>query len=86
MEKIASMEAQLAKVHDLLQKQVKQARVSEKQSYAVTEVAKLTGYKAWTIRQACNRGRIKGKKGDDGRWRVPHDELIRIQAEGLPAE
>jgi hypothetical protein len=82
----SKLETQIAEILDRLKKQEKFARTTEKNVYSVDEVAELTGYKAWTIRQACNRGRIKGKKGDDGRWRVPHDELVRLQEEGLPAE
>ena len=85
-DRISNMESQLAEVHALLKKQERLLRPTEKKSYAVPEIAALTGYKEWTIRQACNKGRIKGKKGDDGRWRVPHDELVRLQDEGLPAE
>jgi hypothetical protein len=80
---MTALEAGVAEIRHLLKAQLGQA---VKQSYSVVEIAELTGYKPWTIRQACNTGRIKGKKGDDGRWRVPHEELVRLQEEGLPAE
>ena len=86
VDRIANVEAQLAEVRDLLRKQQRLASAAERKFYAVDEVAELTGLKPWTIRQACNKGRVKASKGDDGRWRIPHDELVRLQEEGLPAE
>ena len=82
---IPKLETQLTEIRDLLQKQEKLIRPVEKKCYSVDEVAGLTSYKAWTIRQGCNKGRIKGQKGDDGRWRISHDELVRLQEDGLPA-
>jgi predicted site-specific integrase-resolvase len=70
----------------MLKKQERLACTAEKKFFSVDETAEVTGFKPWTIRQACNKGRIKGRKGDDGRWRVPHDEVLRLQEEGLPAE
>ena len=86
VEKIASIEAQLSEIHAVLMKQGRVAQATDRKFYTVPEVAELTGFKEWTIRQACNKGRIKGKKGDDGRWRLPHEELLLLQEAGLPAE
>ena len=63
-----------------------QGSSAPKEWYSVKEVAAQTQYKEWTIRQACNENRISGKKGDDGKWRIPHAELVRLQEEGLPAK
>lgn len=82
----ASIEAQLNEIRDLLKKQEKLIRPVERKFYSVEEAAELTGYKAWTIRHACAKGRVKGHKGDDGRWRLPHEEVTRLQEEGLAAE
>ena len=86
VDKIAKMETQLADIQGLLKRQEKLTRASARKFYAVDEVAELTGFKPWTIRQACNKGRIKASKGDDGRWRILNDEVVRLQEEGLPAE
>ena len=79
----ASLEAQLDEIRSLL-KQERAAHAADKAFCTVQEVAELTKYKPWTIRQACNQGRIKGKKGDDGRWRIPREEVHRLQQAGLP--
>jgi hypothetical protein len=83
---IISLEAQVTEVLSLAKKQAKLTQSASKNFYTVAEVEGLTVYKEWTIRDACNKGRIKAKKGDDGRWRVPHDELVRLQEEGLTAD
>jgi hypothetical protein len=82
----AQMKAELAEIKAMLKQQQQLIQPVEKQYYTVDEVAELTGHRPWTIRQACNRGRVKGKKGDDGRWRVAHEQLVFLQENGLPAE
>ncbi|MFH1921328.1 MAG: helix-turn-helix domain-containing protein [Planctomycetota bacterium] len=83
-DRIANLEAEVSEIKQLIKKQM--AGQPVKGQYLVSEAAELTGYEQWTIRQACNKGRIKATKGDDGRWRVPHQELVRLQERGLPAE
>jgi hypothetical protein len=83
-DQLAKLESQVAEIRDLLKRQINTGVARE--VYSVNEVADRTGYKPWTIRQACNRKRLKATKGDDGRWRIPHEELIRLQEQGLPAE
>jgi hypothetical protein len=68
--------------------------VIEKEFYSVEEVAErtqregVTKYSKFTIRQACNLGRIPGaKKSHTGRnWRIPHETVRRILNEGLPPQ
>ena len=83
-DQITKLKNQVAEIRDLLKRQINTGVVRE--FYSVNEVADRAGYERWTIRQACNKGRIKATKGDDGRWRVPHEELVRLQEQGLPAE
>jgi hypothetical protein len=83
---ITKLDAQLTEIRGLLKRQESLLRPVQKTFYSIEEVAEVTSYKPWTVRQACNKGRIKAKKGEDGRWRVPHDELTRLQEEGLSAE
>lgn len=80
------LEAQVQEILDRLKRQETLLRPVEKKSFSVEETAELAGYKPWTIREACNKGRIKGRKGDDGRWRIPQAEVVRLQEEGLAAE
>jgi hypothetical protein len=60
----------------------------QKDWYSVTEVARLTGYKPYTIRQCCNTGRIgddwKAKDLRTGKWRISVDAVRSIQNHGLP--
>lgn len=39
---------------------------------------------AWTIRQLCIQGDIKGVKDSSGRWKIPRTELDRLLSEGVP--
>jgi hypothetical protein len=58
-----------------------------KEAYTVEEVAGKTKYKPFTIRQACNKRRIKeAYKGRDHAWRIPHASLLDILSNGLPSE
>ena len=42
------------------------------------------GRAAWTLRQLCSHGKIRADKGEDGQWRIPADELARLEQEGVP--
>ncbi len=66
---------------------LKQQRI-EKEAYTPKEVAGMLGKKEYTVREWCRLGRINAKKlpngrGNEGEWRIPHEELMRYQAEGL---
>jgi len=55
---------------------VGESTTATKEFYTIKEVVDLTPYAEWTIRDACNTGRIDGaEKGDDGKWRVSHEGL-----------
>src|SRR5438132_14111742 len=58
-----------------------------KESYTTEEAAERLGRSEWTVRQWCNKSQVKGAKkvrgkGRTGEWRIPHDELVRLQNEG----
>jgi hypothetical protein len=61
-----------------------------KNTYSVKQVADLTAqkgvkrYSQFTLRQACNIGRIKATK--DKQWLIPQAEVERIVNKGLPNE
>ena len=66
----------------LLQQRVVQA------SYSTSDVAKLLGKAEFTVREWCRHHRIHAEKRPCGRgnsqeWMISHEELMRIQAEGL---
>jgi hypothetical protein len=56
--------------------------------YTVPEAAELTGLRPFTLRQACNLGRIREdwRKKDirTGKWRVHRDAITWIRNHGLP--
>jgi hypothetical protein len=58
----------------------------EKESYTVAEAAVRLDRSRWTVREWCNQGQAKAKKvrgkGRTGEWRIPHEELVRLQNEG----
>lgn len=59
-----------------------------KDYYSTDEVAELLGKAEFTVREWARRGRIKAEKRRSGRgkypsWVISHEELNRIQREGL---
>ncbi|MGA2620757.1 MAG: helix-turn-helix domain-containing protein [Thermoguttaceae bacterium] len=48
------------------------------------EVAERLDRSPWTIRQLCNRGQIRAVKGEDGCWRIPAEEVARLEENGVP--
>jgi transposase len=59
----------------------------EKETYNTEEVAQRVGRAEWTVRQWCNKGQVPGAKkvhgrGRQGEWRIPHEELVRLQNDG----
>ena len=80
-----SLEEQLADIRRLL---VEQQQGQVKEWYEAKEAAHLMGFKPYTIRQACNLGRIKPewlrKEPRTGRWRIHHDAIEWIRNHGLP--
>lgn len=67
----------------------RQGEAAVKEWYTIPEAAERLKLAVWTVRQACNQGRIRAEKqrfgrGGEGQWRIPHDEISRIQKEGLP--
>jgi hypothetical protein len=61
----------------------------EKESYTVEDGAERLGRRPFTVRQWANKGQAKANKvhgkGRTGEWRIPHEELLRLQAEGPSA-
>jgi hypothetical protein len=81
---VAEIKSELAEIKELLTAERGEV---VKEAYTVEEVAKKTKYAAFTLRQACNKGRIKdARKGKDGAWRIPHASLLDIINNGLPPE
>jgi hypothetical protein len=79
MERLDRIEATLAALVE---------RQSVKEWYSTDEVATILGKAEFTVREWCRLGRIRADKKGSGRgkyqsWVVSHNELQRIQREGL---
>jgi excisionase family DNA binding protein len=72
----------LSAIQQQIEKQKPAAQV--KDFYSTAEAAEVTNLSEWTVRDACNQGRINADKSSDGKWRIPRDEVVRIQNRGLP--
>jgi hypothetical protein len=64
------------------------ARIIEKEFYTTAEAAKILKKRPYTVREWCRLGRANAEKalsgrGIDDEWRISHEELLRIQNEGL---
>tara|TARA_R110002111_G_scaffold225795_1_gene287503 strand:- start:4109 stop:4381 length:273 start_codon:yes stop_codon:yes gene_type:complete len=60
----------------------------EKEYYSTAEVAQILNRAEWTVREWCRLGRVYAEKrkcgrGSSNEWMISHDELRRIQNEGL---
>lgn len=74
-----------------LQREIRDLLVSQKtikDFYTPSEVATMLGKAEFTVREWCRLGRIKAQKQGSGRgkhqaWVIAHDELQRLQREGL---
>lgn len=63
-------------------------RPKPKEWYTTEEAALLLDRAPWTVRQWCRLARVRARKrpcgrGQSAEWIISHDELVRIQNEGL---
>ena len=63
-------------------------RPRAKEWYSTQETAEILKKRPYTVRNWCRLGRVRAEKieagrGVDGEWRISHEELTRIQNEGL---
>jgi hypothetical protein len=80
------LDGRIDRLESMLQSLVDQRTV--KDWYTTDEIAQLLGKVKFTVRQWCLLGRVNAKKKGSGRgkfqaWVVSHEELLRIQKEGL---
>lgn len=83
--RLTALESAISALRDELH-----VRQTVKEFYTTAEIAQLLGRRPYTVREWCRLGRINAEKAHSGRgldeeWRVSHDELVRIQNEGLLA-
>ena len=76
----------MGKIETMLADLIRQHKVQE--WYTTDEVAAILCKAKFTVREWCRQGRVHGQKKNNGRgqhrsWTISHDELLRIQREGL---
>lgn len=76
----------LERIETLLDRLVSERKIKE--WYSVAEVAQILGKAEFTVREWCRLGRVWASKRQCGRgnakeWIISHEELTRIQNEGL---
>lgn len=81
---VVGLQETVAELREIISRQQSPA----KESYSTQEVAAILGRKPYTVREWCRLRRINAEKTMCGRgceeeWRVSHEELRRIQNEGL---
>jgi hypothetical protein len=78
----------LERIEQTLQALVRERTIEE--YYSVAEVAEILGRAEFTVREWCRLGRIWAEKracsrGNSKEWMISHEELTRIQNQGLLA-
>lgn len=76
----------LDRIEQSLQQLVQQKLVLD--YYSTSDVARMLGKAEFTVREWCRLGRIRAEKrccgrGNSREWMIGHEELMRVQAEGL---
>jgi len=76
----------MGKIETMLADLIRQRHVAE--WYTTDQVAAILGKAKFTVREWCRQGRVHCQKKNNGRgqhrsWTISHDELLRIQREGL---
>lgn len=85
----AELASRLQRIEFALERLLRQKTVKE--WYTTEEVAAIVNKAPFTVREWCRHGRIHAAKRDCGRgkakeWIVSHDEVLRLQTEGLLPE
>lgn len=80
------LRTRLQRIEAVLHRLVQQKTIKE--WYTTQEVGTLLDRSAYTVREWCREGRVDAEKRKSGRgrsreWMISHEELTRIQNEGL---
>ena len=89
-DQVGSLQERMQRLEDAVSSLVDLVRDQRtiKESYTTIEVANILGKKPYTVREWCRLQRVNAFKAMCGRgceeeWRISHEELLRIQNEGL---
>jgi len=79
----------LERIETLLQSLLQERTIKE--WYMTAEIAKLLSKAEFTVREWCRLGRVRAQKKKCGRgvaseWIISHEELVRVQNQGLLRE
>lgn len=85
----AELTMRLQRIESALDRLLQQKTVKE--WYTTEEVAAIVNKAPFTVREWCRHGRIHAMKRDCGRgktkeWIISHEELMRLQVDGLLPE
>ena len=90
LEELSSLKDDVADLHKTVTalRELLASQPTAKDSYSTKEVAEILGKKPYTVREWCRLQRVNAFKAAFGRgceeeWRISHEELTRIQNEGL---
>ena len=90
LEKLSSLKDDVANLRNTITelRETLASQPTAKDSYSTKEVAKILGKRPYTVREWCRLQRVEAFKAAFGRgceeeWRISHEELTRIQNEGL---
>ena len=83
---LQGLQERLGRIESLLERLVQQRTV--KDWYTIAEAAEILHKAEFTVREWCRLDRVRARKRACGRgrareWMIAHDELLRIQNEGL---
>ena len=83
---LQGLQERLDRIESLLEGLIQQRTV--KDWYTIAEAAEILGKAEFTVREWCRLDRVHAQKRACGRgrareWMIAHDELLRIQNEGL---
>jgi transposase len=86
MHDIETLAVRLERIEESLRLLLKE-RV-EQRFYSTADAAKILGKAEFTVREWCRNRRVRAQKrpcghGNSKEWMIAHDELERIQSEGL---
>ena len=81
-----SVEERLERIESILVSLVEKQTMRD--WYSIDQAAQIVGKSEFTVREWARLGRIRAQKRKSGRgayasWAISHEELMRIQAEGL---
>ena len=88
LQQLARIEGKLDEIRRDSRAESDSAAAKDRTHFTTAEVAKIIGRSEYTVREWCRLGRINSQRDSNGRggygsYRIPREELLRYQNEGL---